>query len=97
MTDRIKEWSSSTNWLMLIARAVIVLLLSFALRQYFDLAREVRAIKTDVAVMQGNRFTSNNGMIHDRRITVLEEKTIGMADDISEIKIDVKTLLRGQK
>ena len=97
MTDRIKEWSSSTNWLMLIARAVIVLLLSFGLQQYFALAQEVRAIKTDVAVMQGNRFTSNNGMIHDRRITVLEEKTIGMADDIGEIKIDVKTLLRGQK
>ena len=97
MTDRIKEWSSSTNWLMLIIRAVIVLLLSFGLQQYFALAQEVRAIKTDVAVMQGNRFTSNNGMIHDRRITVLEEKTIGMADDIGEIKIDVKTLLRGQK
>ena len=94
MTEKFKEWNSMTNWLMVIVRAVVILLISLGMKQYFDLAQEVRAIKLDVAVMKGNRFTASDGVNHDRRITVLEEKVINMADDIKEIKSDVKTLLR---
>ena len=94
MVDKIKEWSSPMNWLMLLIRAVIILLISFGMQQYFALAKEVRAIKTDVAVMKGNRFTSADGALQDKRITILEEKMINLVDDVKEIKQDVKEILR---
>ena len=78
---------------LMIARGIVVLLLGFALKQYSNLANEVRSIKQDVAVMKGNRFTSDSGRNHDRRITVVEIQVVGMAADVAEIKTDLKKAL----
>jgi|GEM_PF-6366218 len=94
MTDKLKEWSTFRNISVALLRGIIMLLLAYALNQYTKLAEEVRAIHTDVAIMQGNRFTNIEGNKHDRRISIVETKMTSMANDIKEIKSDVKILIR---
>ena len=68
--------------------------LSFEVRNYKAIATIVQEIKTSQDVMSGNRFTNIQGDNHERRLTVIETRNESVAEDISEIKADMKLLLR---
>ena len=94
MPEKLIVWSENKKWVMFMIRGVIGGIILLFVVQVMVLAKTVNNNAVDIQLMKSNRFTSLDGRNHDTRITIIETQQKAYQRDVSEIKADLKILIR---
>ena len=87
MPEKLIEWSETKKWVMFLLRGIIGTMFVLVVIQ-------TAIMFVDVKIMKSNRFTKEQGADHAGRLIKLETTYPLISEDISEIKADMKLLLR---